>query len=277
MVQATTAQQIGQSLYPKTRSKTSENDGSTRCHLPEKQRLPNLRHVYPTSYLHAHQYKNNGKVHLLTSKLHTKECPSQKIKEAPSYSNSRTRPTHTDQHTLAPKPVPGSGERCLVHYSGSFTNFCASDTLLGSMWTTFFSYSPIQQRLFNLLSQSFFSGSLVHLFLRKNWSSAAPLNGMDGPSARQQVSQPSKPRRYVILFPAYNHNLAEGTLRKSLVFSFGQPPLSITLDSYSPPFTATPLEFLQPITAFAQHFGNMSWIFSTTTPSYPDTMAYTSQ
>ena len=30
--------------------------------------------MYPTSFLHVHRYRNDGKVHLSTSKLRTKDC-----------------------------------------------------------------------------------------------------------------------------------------------------------------------------------------------------------
>ena len=78
-------------------------------------------------------YKNNGKVHLLTSKLHTNGCSSKKMKEEPSHSNSKTRPTPTEQHTLVQKPVFGIGQqptprrnlfKCSI--CGTLSNSCCS-------------------------------------------------------------------------------------------------------------------------------------------------------
>ena len=138
--------------------------------------------MYPTSSLHVHRYKNNGKAHLSTSKLRTKGCSSRKMKEVLFYSSLGTKPTPTELRTLVQKQVLGIGEEYLAHCSDSFTNSCTSDMQLGSMWTTSSFFSPTQQRQCSLLLRFSSPDSFEHLYHGKNWNLAALFNGMDGPS-----------------------------------------------------------------------------------------------
>ena len=144
-----------------------------RCHLPERQRLPNSSR-FPISYQHARHDKNNGKELQSISKQLTRECRSKKRKEALPFSNSKNR--------LEKKPVLGIGVECLLHSFDSSINSCTSDTPPGSTWTTSCFSSQFQLLKYSSHWQSSFSDFLEHPSLGRSWNLEALSNGMDGPS-----------------------------------------------------------------------------------------------
>ena len=98
--------------------------------------------IFPSSFLLVYRFKKSGKELRLTSRQHIIGCSSEKTREDHSCSGLTTASLPIAQHTLAQKPVPGTGaefqELRLLHKI-----YCTSDTLRESMWMTFLSLPKI--------------------------------------------------------------------------------------------------------------------------------------
>ncbi len=227
------------------------------CSLPEKQRLPNLRHVshfFSTCPPLQEQWQGASiDIEAARKRMLIKEdergaLPFQLGNKTYAYRSAY----------LVQKQMLGIGEEYLAHCSDSFTDSCTSDMQLGSMWTTSSFSSPTQQRQCSLLLRLFSPDSFERLYHGKSWNLAALFNGMDGPSDHHRwlgTFVPSKLRKYETSFPTYSNTLADKTLKRSLAFFSGRPPSFMMPDFYSLLFIATSSQFLPPSTAFANALG----------------------
>ena len=131
-----------------------------RCHLPEKQQLPNLRHI--SFLLLVLHYKMSDREHPLTLKQCTKECSSVKTDEDLFFSNLMSDFSRIVQCKDQYMALGSS----LEPYFDSFIPFYAFNTQLGSMLTISFFYFRNQLQPSNFHWLSFYSESLTRVFHR---------------------------------------------------------------------------------------------------------------
>ena len=115
-----------------------------RCHLPEKQRHPNLRHVsFFLSTCPPLQEEWQG------ASIDIKAAHKRMLirEERGAFSSSRTGPTV--QHTLVQRPVHGTGAGFLERFYVWCISSVTSDMLHGSMLTTFYFFFPNQQHAYS--------------------------------------------------------------------------------------------------------------------------------
>ena len=150
-----------------------------RYHLPEKQRLPNLRHVsHFLSTCPPLQEEWQGAS--IDIKAAHKRMLIKEEEDEHSFSNSRTKPMHTVQLILVQKPVPGTGAGSQEHFYDLPIHSFIFATLPRFMWMTSSSSSPNLQLISNLHLQLFLYGLLEPHYLGRNWNLTLVLNGMVG-------------------------------------------------------------------------------------------------